>query len=147
MIKSHYKSRHTDHKARMEAPVRVSGAVKRTVTYAAVFSVVLGTLSLNFLYRHDGMLRFAESLVTAGQSLPPNVEVDVAALFPSPPTVRDGVTKLSSRLRESFKGTLPDLLKLGGGLTCDGLKLDSNGRKYYDLIIHYIEVPVAGGDF
>lgn len=26
-------------------------------------------------------------------------------------------------------------------MTCDGLKLDSNGRKYYDLIVHFFEFP------
>lgn len=105
---------------------------------AAVPSVVHVTLTLSCAYRNTGMDSFAEALVSDGQTVPPNVTMDVTALLPSPPTVLEGVTNLEKLLRESFKETLPDTFKIGGGLNCDCLKLEANCRKHYDIIIHYI---------
>lgn len=140
-LKSHYRAKHVDKKDTLDEPHKVSSGVKRTVTEASVLAVVHGMLPLNFAYRHEGMLMFAEALVSAGQSIPPNKSVDIAYMLPSPPTVRDGVRELATRLRAGFRKELSTILKIGGGLTCDGLKLDANGRKYYDLIIHYLDVP------
>lgn len=38
---------------------------------------------------------------------------------------------------EKFSSELPKIIKFGGVVTCDGLKLDSNGRKYYHFVLIY----------
>lgn len=78
----------------MDALFKVATAVKRIFTDAAALAVLQGTLLLSFAYHQTGMESFSESLISAGQTVPPNVTVDVPALLPSPPTVRDGTTKL-----------------------------------------------------
>lgn len=140
-LKSHYRTRHTEKGESIEEPHKMNSGIKRSIVNASVMDVVQGLLPLSFAYLQDGMVAFASSLVRAGQEVPPSTNVNIPYLLPSPPTVREGVSRLATRLRGEFKEDLPIILGIGGGMTCDGLKLDANGRKYYDLIIHYIDVP------
>lgn len=70
------------------------------VSDAAKLAVVQDTLPLIFSYLHQGMEQFDESLVFSMQSVPPNVDVDVPYLLPTPPTVIEGVMKPASSLLE-----------------------------------------------
>lgn len=121
----------------LDAPDKANSGIKRKIVEDSVMAVVQGLINLNFAYSQDGMVDFAESIVSAGQSVPPNTDVDIPYLLTSPPTVRNGVTKLAKRLRVDLMDALPRIMRIGGGMTCDGLKLDSNGRKYFDFIVHY----------
>lgn len=147
VLKAHYNSNHVERSGTVDSPFKVPAALKRTVTNAALFSVVQVILPLSFSSRQIRMVSFAEALVTASRTVAPNVPVDVPALIPSPPTVREGFPLLLDRLRKSFKRTLPYILKVGVGMTFDGIKLETNGIKYYDLIIYYISVPEPGAYF
>lgn len=47
---------------------------------------------------------------------------------------------LVEKERKSFiVGNIPVLLGKGGGITCDGFKIEEAGAKYYDFILHYID--------
>lgn len=66
--------------------------------------------------RKLGMYKFAEALVELGQ-------------------IYDPSDKLNISKQENFNSQLPATIYFRGCVTCDGLKLESNGRKYNHCII------------
>lgn len=138
-MKSHTEGKHVDNVS--SRLTKVGLGVKRSVADAAVRAVVQGLLPLSFSYRKPGMQAFASALVDAGKSVPFNVSIDIKDLLPCASSIREGVKRLARKEHDSFKHTeLENVLSLGGGVTCDGLKQKVNGEKYYDFTIHYFRL-------
>lgn len=130
---------HQENRA-ISSDVQLSLTEKRRVIDSAVDAVVHGLLPLSFAYKKPGIVSLARVLIEIGQSLPANAVVDVVDLLPSNQAVLDGVTRSATKLRRELSNTsLPRICKIGGGITCDGLKQPITGRKYYDLVLHYVE--------
>lgn len=120
------------------AMAKVGAGMKSKVIEAAVYAVVVRLLPLSFCYKKRSMTRFAEFLVEAGRSVPVNTVVDIHDLLPSSTAVREGVQRLAKKEHDRFRDTeLHQVLKVGGGVTSDGLKQNVHGEKYYDFTIHY----------
>lgn len=137
----HHVTTHTSSIADV-AQVHVSLKSKREVTDAAAEASVRGILPLSFTYRKRGMTKFAKALISFGQKLHPNAIVNdrlVNQLLPAPQKVRESVSNKASVCRNKIKSNINILLERGGGITCDGLKQMVNGKKYYDLVIHFID--------
>lgn len=128
--------------------VSVPKEVKNEIITAAAKAAVLGNLPLSFAYQKPGFISFARSLVEVGQRFSNASRIDVKKLLPSGHAVRDGVTRLAAEYQESFKDHLKGILDIGGGVTCDGVKVEVSGKKYYDFVLNFVEVsrrPVCKG--
>lgn len=42
-------------------------------------------------------------------------------------------------LNQKFKDIPPNFLPYGGGICFDGVKLEATGRKYYNVVMHYLD--------
>lgn len=59
--------------------------------------------------------------------------------MPFAQNVRDTIKKMAHDVRTELKnGGLQKLCELGCAITCDGVKIEETGRKYYDFILHFI---------
>lgn len=128
--------------------VVVSKDKKRAVTDAAAIAVALDLQPLSFCQHKVGMTKFAEALIELGQSFAPSVKLNVAKALPCGNTVRSGLIDLSNRMQLEFNTKLPSILEMGGGVTCDGVKLETNGKKYFDFVLNYLKFfrrPIAQG--
>lgn len=120
--------------------VTVSEDRKKIITEAAAKASALDLLPLSFCdSKHRGVRQFADALIQLGQCYATTAQIDVGKLLPCGNSIRKGILDLSDKLRLEFKEKLPTLLENGGGISCDGVKLESNGRKYYDFVMNYIE--------
>lgn len=136
--------RHIDfHNREEEAESKVLVCVPRedrkTLYEAAAKVFSLDNKSLNFCDNKSGMTAFASALVEIGQSYAQGSVIDVKDLLPSSETVRTAVIKLSEKYDNEFKLELPSILAAGGSVSCDGVKLESNGNKYFDFVINYLK--------
>lgn len=118
--------------------VDVSVTDKYMLLYAAANTVVCDTLPLNFTYNKGGFTDISKVLLPIGQSYPTAVNINLKKLLPCPAPVRGGVLSLPSKCRENAKGELSNILHMGGGVSCDGVKVALTNKKYYDFVISYI---------
>ena len=110
------------------SPIGVSVVCKKRVKEAAIREAVLGSLPFSFVYQKPGMIGLASALVEVGKGVPMDEKVNVTDLLPTPTSISTGVRDLAKDLREQFRTLeLPQLLRRGGGLSCDGLKLSTTG--------------------
>lgn len=124
---------------------------KKLIQEAEAKSYALEMLPLGFFDKKNGILSFASSIVALGQKYPPSVQIDIEKLLPCRDTVRSEVIQLSEKVQKTFNLELPAILELGGGITCDGVKLEANGKKHYDMFVNYIKFSrrsvVSGGGY
>lgn len=114
---------------------------KGMIAEAAAKAATLDTLPLNFTYKRIGFLLIAKALVDLGQRHPVSEEIYVKDVIPSPPTVRDAIMKMAINARDEMKtSTLNDMCVAAGGITCDGVMVEQTGHKYYDFVLHYIDI-------
>lgn len=59
--------------------------------------------------------------------------------------MRRGVISLANDLKENFKKKCPVILYFGGCISCDGMKIMFTRRKYYNLVINFIEMKRRKG--
>lgn len=90
------------------------------------------------------MKMFAESLIKIGQSIPPSMRVYIEYLLPSAPTVRSSMVEITRSSRENLKSNLINILKGAADMKSDGVKGYVDGKKYYDLVIHYYDQSARG---
>lgn len=131
-----------------DVPLVVPADMKADLVRAAARSVVLDNMPLNFAYHRSGFMGLARTLVNIGQSYAAATSINLKTLLPSGTAVREGVLNLASEYRAIFKEKLPEVLRVGGGISCDGVKVELTGKKYYDFVLNYIEVhrrPVSRG--
>lgn len=68
-----------------------------------------------------------------------NVNVDVEALLPCVSTIRSYLGTVVEKERDSLIiENLPELVRKGGIITCDGVKIKETSAKYFDLMFEYI---------
>lgn len=120
---------------------KLSMTDKQSLIPKAVDVAVHGLLPLSFSYNRPGMAAFAAQLIKIGQNLPPSVNVDVLDLLPSSQAVSNGLHEKAAQTRAALATSLiPKVMRLGGGVSCDGLKQPLTGKKFYDFVLHYVEV-------
>ena len=107
------------------------------VAAAKVFA--LDNKSVNFFDNNSGMNEFAIALIQLGQQYSQSYVIDVKELLPSCETVRSEVIKLSEKYDGDFKSELSNILVAGGGVSCEDVKLESNGNKYYDFVLNFLK--------
>lgn len=105
---------------------------------AAPKCFALDKKSLNFCDNKSGLKAFASALIRLGRNYAQSSVVDVRELLPSSETVRKEVIKPSEKCDLDFKSELKSILQAGGSVSCDGVKLESNGDKYYDFVVNYL---------
>lgn len=118
---------------------------KKLISTAAAKVYAYDMQPLSFCHGKKGMKEFAAALIRLGQNYPPSTEIDVSKLLPCYNTVRKEVITLSKVVQSEFKIELPKILEQGGAVTCDGVKLESNGKKYYNFNVSYLEVQRRKG--
>lgn len=96
--------------------------------YAAVVSVALDNLPLNFCEKRNGMKKFAKAFNTVGKSYAPLAQVNVRKALPFVDAVRSGLIRLSDIIKTSFNTELPSILEIGRGVTCHGDTLQPIGK-------------------
>lgn len=114
---------------------------KKMIAEAAAKSATLDVLPLSFCYQKKGFHLLAKALVELGQRYPTSTQIDIRQALPSEKTVRDTITLMADNLRSDFKSEeLPNVLRDGGGITSDGVKIEETGKKYYDFLLHYLSI-------
>lgn len=79
-------------------------------------------------------------MIQLGQQLPSSVAVEVTDALPSVNKVCDTLTKMVVSLRSEMRNkTVQDIINFGGGISCDGVKVEQTARKYYNFVSHIIE--------
>lgn len=76
--------------------------------------------------------------------------MDVEKHLPCDYSVRSGITNMSKELQKELNTNISNGLTSCGGVSCDGVKVESNGFKYYDFVVKYLNfgrksVAQAGG--
>ena len=118
----------------------VSAAAKSKITAAAIPVVVKSLFPFSFA-RSSGMVEFAEALIDIGRCLSSTDKIDVSTLLPAGVAVRQAMQKKAAEDRETVSNSsLASFLKQGGGISCDGLKESTTGKKFYDLVLNYVEI-------
>lgn len=138
-LKTHIES-HNKSVSLFKGPIVFGEPEKRLVADAAARASVLGHLPFSFAYRKPVIEALARAFIHIGQAVLPGREVDVQALLPSHTAVSDATSRLATLCREKLRKEIPSILIAGGGVTCDGTKVKSNGRKLYDFIIHFFRI-------
>lgn len=54
--------------------------------------------------------------------------------------VREGVISPAKKYRVDYSLNIDEILKVGGAVTCNGVKEDVPWKTYYDLVLNYISV-------
>jgi len=106
----------------------------KKIADASALAVIQGLLPLSFAETNVDMLSFMRAVLEMDQSYPVGDRMNVRLLLPNQKTVRAAVKELAAKQRESFReSSIATLLKYCGCITCDGLKQQTTGVKYYDL--------------
>lgn len=114
---------------------------KRLLSGGATICATLDILPISFCYRKKGFSHIAKALVELGQRHPTSTTVDVKDAFPSAQNMRDTIIKMATNVRNELKsGGIAKIAPVGGGITCDSVKIEERGRKYYEFILNFIEV-------
>lgn len=114
---------------------------REEICNAAAAAVVLDLRPYGFAENHDGMVRFAQSIFKAGQTVPFGVNIDKKSYIPSRTGVKNAVQKLAVRKRQEFAKLLQEKYNaLGGAITIDGVNLKLQNRHYYDFTIHHFDM-------
>lgn len=50
------------------------------------------------------------------------------------------ITTMAVNVRSEMKKTMQEIINFGGGLSCNDVKAEETGRRYYDFVSHFIEV-------
>lgn len=120
--------------------INVPRHVKEQVIIAASKACALDNLPLSFAYQRKGMETFASTLIEIGQRYSTSSEINIKSLLPSHHAVHDGVLKLAEQYRNDFKSDLKQIVEFGGGVSCDGVKIEQTSKKYYDFVLNYVQV-------
>ena len=54
--------------------------------------------------------------------------------------MRKGLISKFNEIQECFNEELKSIIPFGGGIKCDGVKLESNKRKYYDFVMEFLKL-------
>ena len=110
---------------------------KRNITESCAIAVAMDKIPLNFA-RKSGFRRLATGLIKLGQQYSTSSNLDIDKILPCRNTVRQGVVDLSKSLKEEFKLQLDIVFRFGGAMCCDGAKDPMTDKKYYNLVLHYL---------
>lgn len=131
------------HKEKCEEPTLhvLSKDEKKIINEAAAKAATMDTMPLSFCYHKPGFLILARALIEIGQRHPVSASLDVKDALPCANTVRNTISSMASLLRHKIREELmPLMIKAGGGISCDGVKVEETGKKYYDFVVHFIEI-------
>lgn len=121
---------------------------RKAIVDAAYEAVALDVLPLQFCHKTRGILEFAKALIRLFQSYPLTVEINVEKLLQAGDTVRKGIIDRSLEIQK-INLEIPSIIEMEGGVPCDVVKIEANGRKYYGFVIDYLPLSrhsvVQGG--
>lgn len=121
------------------APIQLSSEYKERLIDAAAAAVVHDSLLLAFAYHKTGFMSLVKTLIEIGQSYSAASSIDMSSLLPTGTAVREGVMYLLEKRNRGIKSETNEILQLRGGILCDGVKVETNGNKYFHFNISYIE--------
>lgn len=111
------------------------------INEAAAKAATMDTTPLSFCYHTPGFLILAGAIIEIGQRHPVSASLDVKDVLPYANTVRNTISAMASSFRQQIREELiPKMIKVGGGISCDGFKVEEAGKKYYDFVVHFIEL-------
>lgn len=113
---------------------------KKLIIDAAAIAASINCLPLNFCDTKQGMSTFTDAFIHFGQCFSSSAIINVNHGLPCAKIVRCGVLSAADALKEPFKKKLVDVFKYDEGIACDGVKIIRTGRKYYKLVMHFIEL-------
>lgn len=91
-------------------------------------------------YKKPGMSKFCNAVIKLGQRFPKSAKLNVKPKLKSDTCVCDTIPKIARSRRTSLAdGDQLKITVMGGGITCDRVKLEETGAKYYDIIVYYIQ--------
>jgi len=137
--------RHTDvHKKNAGFQVvqrQLAEKCRETVSEAAAMAVLMDLRPFGFAENHEGIAKYAEAVFKAGQTVPYGANISPSSYLPSRTAVRNALGRITTQMKNSFALKFESTLKsLGGAVTIDGLHLKLQGRHYYDLTIHHMNI-------
>lgn len=80
-----------------------------------------------------------KALVNLGQTYSAAFHIDVRKELPSINAVRSSILQISSERKEKFRNDVDQILKIWGGITCDGVKTEVTGKTYIDFEMNHLE--------
>lgn len=81
---------------------------------------------------------FVRAVFEAGQRTPVNSRIDMKDLTPSATSLTKSLKEKAAEMRKDVRDlVIMKAVKVGGGITSDGLKQKLQGKKYYDLVLHF----------
>lgn len=121
-----------------------SGA-KSEIARAASVAASYNIRALSFCVGHACKRHFAQSIFEIGQNVPESERTDPKSYLPGRAAVTYVVRDLFASLLTRFEAYIKDLLpKYGLSITCGGIHLRLQGKPYYDLTLHVMEVKDIG---
>ena len=112
---------------------------KAVIARCAALAVALDLRPISFTDNQKGLRFFVNSIFRAGQATAVSDNIDTKTIVPCRKTVSTALTKLAEDNRGEYKALLPEMIKIGGAVTTDGVTLKVQDKQFYDLTIHYIE--------
>lgn len=116
----------------------VSADRKRDIIEFCAIASSVDKLPFSFA-KKPGFRTLAAGLIKLGQTYSSSSILDIHKILPCGNTVRKGVVDLSKKLKEDFKEQLDKVFRFGGGMCCDGAKDERTDKKYYNLVLHYLD--------
>ena len=113
---------------------------KYVIAKCAAMAVTSDLRPISFTDQKERMLHFFEAVFKAGQATPVSDVIDRNSLLPCAKTVSAALSKLVVENRAKFQELLPEMIKIGGVVSTDGVTLKVQDKQFYDLTLHYMEV-------
>ena len=118
---------------------------KSEITQDAAVPTALDIRLLSLCDGHAAMWYFAQAIFEMKQTVPESEIRDPKSYSSGQKAVTNAVRDLSVSLRTKFVADMKEgLLKYCGAVACDGVHLKLQGKHYYDLTLHFMEVKDMG---
>ena len=134
-----YSLQHTKKQTTQTLPKALPQLPKAVTARCAALAVALDLCAFSFTDNRKGLWFFVDSVFRASQGAAVNDNIDTKTIMPCRKTVSIALTKLAEDNRGEYKALLREMIKIGGGVTTDGVTLNVQDKQFYDLTNHYIE--------
>lgn len=120
---------------------KVTGETKNQLINATEIVSIMDNRPMNFCDKKPGILQFANVLLKIGQCITSGRCIDAEDSLPCAKLLKEEIKLIGDHCREKLKKSLRQIATVGGGITCDGVKCEVTGKKFYEFLIHYIKFP------
>lgn len=86
------------------------------------------------------MKEVSRVLIEVAQTIPLSVKMYLTKEPTSATDVQKGIQRIAKGKREDYCKVLDEVLMVDGGIKCDGLKNEMTADRYYEFILHYVQV-------